>query len=233
MAWSVPRLPWISRPATRFRSNLAGERDVRDDLDDLATRMKAGEERAFVEFADEVGPWLRRRFLARGLSSADAEAMAVSAVSDVVMRLGKFATREGGGFRTWVWTVALNTYRDQARKRGPGLLEDAEALADPGRFDPFPEEEDGVALALVAAVREGIEGLGEPDRIIVRCKLDDPDRTYGDIGESMGMKPGTVRVRHHRALLKLANVLKDQVAVRKWRGREDVLGSEEDEREAD
>lgn len=191
---------------------------MREDFEELARGMQEGKEQAFVDFADEAGPWLRRKFLARGLPPADAEAMAVSAITDVALRIHKFKFNETGGFRSWVWTLAFRSYLDQVRKRRPGLLEIDSDPPAPRRFDPAFDD-DADQCVLVETVREAVDALGEPDRTIVRFKLDDPDLTFGAIGESIGMASGTVRVRHHRALSKLADLLNARVVVQEWRRR--------------
>lgn len=192
---------------------------MRDDhsFDEHARRMKAGtDDAAFAAFADEAGPWLRRRLMSIGLTPADAEDLAVSVITDVVLRIHKFEPREAGGFRAWVWRVAFNAHVDTRRGRRTLPLKGDQVIPEPDRAD-----EDDDTPALVEAVRQAVDALGEPDGTIIRRKLDDASLTFNELGQAIGMKEGTVRVRHHRAMAKLVDLLKGHSAVVGWQQRRD------------
>jgi RNA polymerase sigma factor (sigma-70 family) len=183
-------------------------------MEAVAQRMQAGESAAFEAFADAFGPRLLRFFVYRGLSAADAESLAVSAVSDIAVKIDQFAPRGPGSFSRWVYRVADNALRDQLRLRRPGLLADAGALPAP------PEGEEGEGEPeLTQAILTAVGELTEPDRTIIRTRLEDPDRTFAEIGGQVGLEEGTARVRYHRVLKKLAQRLEQQPAVRAWQRR--------------
>lgn len=189
-----------------------------EGLDEIARRMQVGDQAAFVEFSDLVGPRLYRRLAARGVPPADSEAIAVSILSEVAVKIHRFEYRGAGSFWGWVRQVGDNFYRDQLRQRRPASLESLALVAEP----MVSEQQDDEAEAEAELVREvwaAIDRLDEPDRTIVARRLEEPDRTYGDIGGEVGLNAGAVRVRHHRALGKLAADLARVTAVAAWRRR--------------
>lgn len=193
-----------------------------ESLDEIACRMREDDHAAFAEFSDRVGLRLYRRFAARGVSPADAEELAVSILSEVILKLDRFEPRGEGSFWRWVCRVSDNFFRDQLRQHRPALLDDPEVVADPvGEEDDADAE--AVEAVLIQEVRSVIERLKEPDRTIVAMRLEEPDRTYEEIGAEVGLKGGTVRVRHHRALKKLATALEGVPAVVDWRRRSQPL----------
>jgi RNA polymerase sigma factor (sigma-70 family) len=188
---------------------------VGTELDDLPARMEAGEEAAFRDFADAVGPRLRRLYLYKGLSEADAESLAVSAVSDIALRIDQYAPQGPGSFCRWVYRVAENALHEQLRRRRPALLGDA-AQTLPAASDA--EDLEGPA-DLSRVIGAALAELGEPDRTILTLRVEHPERTFAEIGSQVRMTENAVRVRHHRALRKLGELLKDQPPVRLWRQR--------------
>jgi RNA polymerase sigma factor (sigma-70 family) len=187
---------------------------VLDDLDEIARKVRAGEPEGFSAFAETFGALILRRYLYHGLAMSEAESLAVTAVSDIALKVDRFSPRGPGSFRAWVLHSADNLLRDQLRQRRPRLLADASFLAAPME----PEDEARVD-GLAQAVRSAIAELGEPDRTIVSARLEDPDRTFTQIGAAVGLEESTARVRYHRALKKLARGLGDQSVVREWLGR--------------
>src|SRR5262245_26367663 len=93
--------------------------------------MREGDQAAFVEFSDLVGPRLYRRLAARGVPPADAEAIAVSILSEVAVKIHRFEYRGEGSFWRWVRQVGDNFFRDQLRERRRSSLESHALAAEP------------------------------------------------------------------------------------------------------
>ena len=172
------------------------------DAETLAARMAKSEHLAFQEFAKTFGPRLRAYFMHRGLRAADADDLAVSSVTDICLRVEKYERREGGSFEAWVFTLAKRFLSDW-RKKHPEfrpLQEGAES--DEPVTQKSPQQQ-----AALHAVTEGYEQLSETDQLILRLRHFEEVRTFAEIGEILGIKEGTARVRHKRAIENLKAVL--------------------------
>ncbi|MDJ0628545.1 MAG: RNA polymerase sigma factor [Rhodobacter sp.] len=135
-----------------------------------------------------------------------------AAAEDVVqevflrMRAGRLKAKPKAKFTTWLFKVAINTAREQARKRRR-VWGDAAALdvlsttedgrADPARFDRLSDL--GRSLAKLplrqreVVVLRFLEGFGT-----------------AETAEILGCRAGTVKAHLHRATLKLRGELGNQ-----------------------
>jgi hypothetical protein len=86
--------------------------------DDLAERMKRLDEAAVGEFSRAFGPRLWYFFLKRGLSWADAEALAVTCVTKTWLNIESFQPQGPGSFERWVFRLAKHIWIDDARRAG-------------------------------------------------------------------------------------------------------------------
>lgn len=112
-------------------------------------------------------------------------------------KAGAFEGR--GSLRGWLARLAVNLARDQLRKRRRRrvLLDRHPVTADdrPAR-DPLVE----------ARVREAMEGLSEGQRVVV-VMHDLEGYTHEEIGEALGIAPGSSRARLSRARKELRTAL--------------------------
>ena len=136
------------------------------------------------------------------------EADALDATQDTLIAITTRLHRYDGraAFGTWCYRVAVNTCLDELRRRGrrpvvPGdevLLQGA--VGDRGFADQVA---DGMVLD------EALAQLAPEFRVCVVlrdvCGLD-----YAEIGETLGLKPGTVRSRIARGRGALARMLGNQ-----------------------
>jgi RNA polymerase sigma-70 factor (ECF subfamily) len=130
----------------------------------------------------------------------DAEDATQDALIAIVRGLHRFDGRSA--FSTWVYRVATNTCLDELRrrKRRPATVElDAHTGRATGRG---PEGEVVDRLAVDSALAE----LPEEFRTAVVLR-DVCDLDYAEIGEVLGIPPGTVRSRLARGRDRLARVL--------------------------
>lgn len=102
--------------------------------------------------------------------------------------------------RAWLFGVArrllLATQRD-ARRRHDAEAERARSV------EPADEDEGVDRLGRTAAVRTALDALSEPDRELIR--LTEWERLpIADAAVVLGLRPGTARVRLHRARRALA-----------------------------
>ncbi len=157
------------------------------------------------ELADRF--WERiRMFAARRLrDSASAQDVAQETLRRVAeaLRAGRVNNLEAlPGF-------VFQTARHICLQRDRSAMREARALSRWAEPDT-PTEPDAL-LALIteercAAVRRALEGLDQDDRALLRVFYFESRKT-ADIAERMGVSAGAVRVRKHRALVRLSELL--------------------------
>jgi len=166
------------------------------DDDDLVARIAAGDDTALRELFGRHASWLAVRLRAV-LPAADVE--------DALQETFLAAWRGAGGYRPqgacggWLWGIArrqaalLLRRRGSAERAGITLPDDLAAGPD----GPDPAE---VALARVdlecAVAALGPDG--SPEREVWRLMYEQ-DRPVAEVAELLGVPPGTVKSRAHRA----------------------------------
>jgi RNA polymerase sigma-70 factor, ECF subfamily len=151
----------------------------RDDPDaDLVARVRAGDERAFVELVSRYNSTLLR--LARGYvaSAAVAEEVAQDTWLAVLRGLDGFAARSS--FRTWLLRILVNRARATGvREYRSTPIEDAGPAVDSGRFDStgtwasppqhwVEESDDRLSAASMAApISAVLEALPQRQRAVM------------------------------------------------------------------
>ena len=105
--------------------------------------------------------------------------------------------------RAYLFTIARNLFL-RGRARAAPAVELAERRADPG---PGPERT-ARARGELAAVLAALQVLPEIDRAALLMRADD-GLSYDEIATALGLTPGAVRVKVHRARLRLAVARRD------------------------
>lgn len=201
-----------------------------DREDPLLTRLRQGDEAAFVTLIEQLHGPLRR--LARMFVSTDASAEEV--VQDTwVAVLDGLARFEGrSSIRTWVSSILVNRAKTKGIREGRSMPfsalgdgeGDAEPAVDAGRFDAggswttpparwhdvTPERlvGDGQLMALIEAE---LRKLPERQRMIVTLR-DTLDWSSEEVCNALGLTETNQRVLLHRARAKLRAALEAQLA---------------------
>jgi RNA polymerase sigma-70 factor (ECF subfamily) len=167
------------------------------DDDDLVARVAAGDDTALRELFGRHAPWLAARLRAV-LPAADVE--------DVLQETFLAAWRGARGYRPqgacggWLWGIARRQAALLLRRRGSAdqaawtVLPD-DLAAGPGTPDPAE-----TVLARVG-LEEAVAALGpagSPEREVWRLMYEQ-DRPVAEVAELLGVPPGTVKSRAHRA----------------------------------
>ena len=121
--------------------------------------------------------------------------LAQDAMVKAILRIGSF--RGKSSFRTWLLAIAANLYRDDARRRRPLRLDDADRLHDEGR-----EEEDGVKRLDAERAARLIATLPPKKRAALVLRFDS-GLSYEEIARIVACPVGTVRSRIHEAVEEL------------------------------
>lgn len=134
-----------------------------------------------------------------------AEEIAQSVFCTVAAKLGDYV--DEGRFESWLFRIAMNRLRDDARRRKRharpvGEQEALEALAgsapDPAAGRPDREELDALQAALAR--------LSPADRQIIDLRHVG-GMSFKQMSDLLGESLGTLLARHHRALAKLRGML--------------------------
>ena len=148
---------------------------------------------------------------------ADAEDLAQDALIRTLKALPKF--RGDSKLSTWVYTITVNTWKNRVRaekSRGFwktisfGILGDRDGSGEDPDFDP-PGNDAPIDTGLnkegtAAVVQKALLQLDADDRAIVILR-EIEERSYGEIGEVLGLAEGTVKSRLFRARAKLKLLL--------------------------
>ncbi|MGD0238866.1 MAG: sigma-70 family RNA polymerase sigma factor [Streptosporangiaceae bacterium] len=162
------------------------------DDDDLVGRVAAGDDTALRELFGRHAPWLAVR-LRTVLPAADVE--------DVLQETFLAAWRGARGYRPqgacggWLWGIARRQAALLLRRRGPAYQAVTEMPADPDAPDPA---DIALARADLEVAVAALGPAGSPDREVWRLMYEQ-DRPVAEVAELLGVPPGTVKSRAHRA----------------------------------
>lgn len=171
---------------------------------DLLARLRAGEEDAYRQLVREQTPALLR--VATRLLRSEDEAR--DAVQDAFVAAFRALPRFRGESRlgTWLYRIAINAALARLRSRAsadevsldallPRFLEDGHA-AEPSL--PWPADAGPERREVRERVRAAIDQLPESYRTVVLLR-DIEELTTDEAARALGISPGAVKVRLHRA----------------------------------
>jgi RNA polymerase sigma-70 factor, ECF subfamily len=167
------------------------------DDDELVARVAADDDTALRELFGRHAPWLAVRLRAL-LPAADVE--------DVLQETFLAAWRGAGGYRPqgscggWLWGIARRQAALLLRRRGPAertgtALAAVLAAGQPDAPDPA---ETALARAELEVAVAALGPDGSPEREVWRLMYEQ-DRPVAEVAELLGVPPGTVKSRAHRA----------------------------------
>jgi RNA polymerase sigma factor (sigma-70 family) len=160
---------------------------------------KAGDERAWTELVRRFTPALRR--VAKGYRLPPHD------VDDVVQAsweaaLGNLhALREPAAFGAWLVTTA----RRYALRAHQQVLRELVFAAPLPETQPAGEclESRVVAAERVSVLRDAVRRLPGRQREVLQSLIEEPDRTYGEVSEGLGIPVGSIGPTRERGLKRL------------------------------
>ena len=174
------------------------------EIDTLLSRAAARDERAWREL---IALYTRRVYAAAKAHIASpelAEEITQSVFVTVAEQLTSGKYVEQGRFESWLFRIAMNRVRDEARRAKRHA-----APTDPSTFDPISSE-DAPTLPTdqnaLAQLRAAIAQLPETDRTIIELRHH-AALPFATIAEILSEPVGTLLARHHRALRKLKAII--------------------------
>lgn len=145
-------------------------------------------------------------------SSELAEEITQSVFVTIATKLSQSEYTEKGRFESWLFRVAMNRIRDEARRvkrhATPTDPEAVSAMADRSRMggEVLPDEE---SIQQIARLREALDQLSEADREIIELRHHG-QMSFQQLSDMLNEPVGTLLARHHRALRKLKELLTQQ-----------------------
>lgn len=172
------------------------------ELTALLLAAAGGDERAWRGLVEAYGRRVYALARSRFGKSDVAEEITQSVFATVASKLAGGGYTEQGKFEPWLFRVAMNRIRDEARRaRHRPRAADPETLAL--RADERAPREDSFDAG---RLREALASLPDADREVIEL------RHHGRMGfkqmaDLLGEPVGTLLARHHRALRKLRDLL--------------------------
>ncbi len=136
-----------------------------------------------------------------------AEEVTQSVFVTVASKLGNGGYTEKGRFEAWLFRVAMNRIRDEARRaKRHAETFDGELTAQTQAAEGMENEADADRSAGFAALRAAMGQLGDSDREVIELRHH-AGLSFKQIAELLEEPLGTLLARHHRALRKLKDLL--------------------------
>jgi RNA polymerase sigma-70 factor (ECF subfamily) len=180
---------------------------IRDPDQEALEACRRGERAAFDVLVERH----HRRVFRLCVRLLSDEEGALDAAQETFVKAWRALARFEGGalFTTWLTRIAINTCRNELRRRGtkkharPRSLEEPVPGTDVVRGDTLaaptrPPWEEARGRELRAAFEEVLAALDPEDREVLLLK-EVEGLSYEDMAEVLGIPTGTVRSRLHRA----------------------------------
>jgi RNA polymerase sigma-70 factor (ECF subfamily) len=132
----------------------------------------------------------------------DAEDLSQEVYLKAFRKIG--TVREPGALRAWLLRIARNTCLDHQKKRRLFWLFQGSATPADAQEDPT-QQKDFHARETLAKLKEAVRRLPRKQKVVFVFR-EYGHLSYTEIGETLGLRPGTVMSRLNRA----------RKAVRKW-----------------
>jgi RNA polymerase sigma-70 factor (ECF subfamily) len=177
---------------------------------DLLARAARGEDAAWRTLVGEYSGRVYGLLRSQGADPELAEEVTQSVFCTVAAKLPEYV--EGGRFESWLFRIAMNRLRDDARRRRRHAKPAGENEVLEGLAGPAPDRSAGRADAEeLAALRAAVAQLSESDREVIDLRHVG-GMSFKQMAEHLGEPLGTLLARHHRALAKLRAILEGAAA---------------------
>jgi RNA polymerase sigma-70 factor (ECF subfamily) len=167
----------------------------------ILARAARGDEDAWRQL---VGLYARRVYAlarSRGLSEEVAEDVTQSVFVSAAENIATGGYAERGRFESWLFRVAMNRVRDEARR----AKRHAQPI-DPAAIAAVRAPASGGEDERLGALRQALARLGDADREIIGLRHHG-GLSFKEIAQTLGEPLGTLLARHHRALRKLKDTM--------------------------
>jgi RNA polymerase sigma-70 factor (ECF subfamily) len=179
-------------------------KDPEPALEPLLARAAAGDQEAWRHLVERYSGRVYGVLRSNGVDPERAEEITQSVFCTVAAKLPVYI--EQGHFESWLFRIALNRLRDDARRRKrharpvgeSGVFEDMPAPAAGRRAGADPDE--------LAALQRALGRLPPADRQVIDLRHIG-GMSFKQMADLLEEPLGTLLARHHRALQKLRTML--------------------------
>lgn len=178
-----------------------------EDVSSLLARASAGDGDAWRDVLERYGPRVFALVRSRCRSPELAEEITQSVFVTIATKMTSGQYAERGRFESWLFRVAMNRVRDEARRIKRQAVPLAPETLGPlaGTAEDEARTVDGIDPGL-ARLREAIGALNPQDQEIIHLRHH-AQLSFRQIADLLDEPLGTLLARHHRALKKLRAML--------------------------
>ena len=176
----------------------------------LVTRAAGGDEGAWHELVDRYAPLVWSICVRYQLSGADIEDVGQTVWLGLVEQLASEKLREPAALPGWLATTTQRECLRVLRARGRYEVFGADPEgglpreADTAVIDATVIEEEILLAERNALLRAALAALPESDQRLIALLLRDPPLSYAEIGDMLGMRPGSIGPTRQRCLRRLS-----------------------------
>ncbi len=187
------------------RPNGMGASGPSEPGDELLAACRRGDREALGRLFAETGDYVYGVALHLTRDDDAAGDLTQEVFLRVLTRIRQFEGRSA--FRTWLFRIAVNAARDQWRRARPALP--LEALAAAPRAPAVPADYELLERDRDARVRAALAALPQRLRLPLVLRYV-AGFSYAEVGEVLGLRPGTVASRLSRGLARLGRALPEE-----------------------
>lgn len=171
------------------------------DFAQVIEKAKRGDTKAFQEIYHEFYKKIFRYCLFNGQNEDGAKDICQEVFLRAWKSLPSFSLKNGGTIQAFLFRIARNLLIDLSRKKKVYALQEYEEIETNEDFI-----EDLAREQSIKNVKTALSELEEKDRQIVILRYFE-ELSTADVAKAIGMKEGALRVRIHRTLKKLEDIL--------------------------
>ena len=171
-----------------------------DNLARLIIRAKQGDKSAFSEIYNLFYLRLFRYCQFNVGKRETAQDLCQDTFLKAWQHLPSFSTQKGGSFQAFLFKIARNLIIDWSRKKKTVPLGDQEIESEQSMADSLESQE------TTKKVKSAILKLKEKERQIIILRYFE-ELTVREVAKIVGLREGALRVRTHRILKKLKEIL--------------------------
>ncbi|MFH1277292.1 MAG: RNA polymerase sigma factor [Candidatus Eisenbacteria bacterium] len=175
--------------------------------EEIARRIRRGDEKAFDAFFDRFGGPLLGYLTGMVGNRASAEDLLQETVIRIHRNIDRY--KERGAFRSWVYRIATNGALSELRRArfaAESLDGSALQVPDPGAANPLDLLE---AEERERALRKGMETLPDDHRAVLLLRVRE-GMPVAEIARTLRIPLGTVKSRMHYGVRKLRAYLEEE-----------------------
>lgn len=176
-----------------------------NDLSQLITKAKGGDKDAFGQIYNLFARRIFRycQFNLTGQRSEEAQDLCQETFLKAYKSISSFSERKGGSFQAYLFRIARNLIIDSSRKKKDIPLKEYLSIEAEGDLDEqIDKKQENQKL------KEAINKLPEIERQIVILRYFE-ELTTAEVARVIGKREGALRVRSHRVLKKLKDLMEE------------------------